>query len=225
MGLLAGAARLGAMPRSPAPRPKAGAGHARAAPARLNPSISPSPELTAIAPIRRACARADEDAARSGRRSIAYRSRRARIRSAISTRMALSARGSVGTRSDVPSSKGLVRFRSMGRAAARLEARFDRPASFRCVAYLKESIATSRAHRIEVCSRRIWPRAAEMVSGFGVLRMDREASVAHQARLDCSRCNWPDCLSISGSARRLRSGSRVASMGRRLVRLHPTRPA
>jgi predicted DNA-binding transcriptional regulator YafY len=120
--------------------------------------------------------------------------------------------------------KGLRSFRldRVGAAAA-LEARFDRPASFDALAYLKESIATlPRAHRIEVVlATDLAAAQREMVSGFGVLEWtgdgvllrsqadDLDWFALQLARLPFDfRVRSPAALRVA-----------VASMGRRLVRL------
>jgi predicted DNA-binding transcriptional regulator YafY len=120
--------------------------------------------------------------------------------------------------------KGLRSFRldRVGAAAAR-EARFDRPASFDALAYLKESIATMpRAHRIEVVlATDLATAQREMVSGFGVLEWTGDGVLL---RSQADDLDWFALqLARLPFDFRVRSPSplrvAVASIGRRLVRL------
>jgi predicted DNA-binding transcriptional regulator YafY len=120
--------------------------------------------------------------------------------------------------------KGLRSFRlDRVSAAAAVEARFDRPASFDALAYLKESIAAlPRAHQIEVVlTTDLATAQRKMVSGFGVLEWaddvvllrsqadDLDWFALQLARLPFDfRVRSPAALRVA-----------VASMGRRLVRL------
>jgi predicted DNA-binding transcriptional regulator YafY len=120
--------------------------------------------------------------------------------------------------------KGLRSFRlDRVSAAAAVEARFDRPASFDALAYLKESIAAlPRAHQIEVVlATDLATAQREMVSGFGVLEwagrgvlMRSQADDLDWFALQLARLPF-DFRVRSPAALRVA----VASMGRRLVRL------
>jgi predicted DNA-binding transcriptional regulator YafY len=124
--------------------------------------------------------------------------------------------------------KGLRSFRldRVGAAAA-LETRFDRPATFDSLAYLKESIASlPRAHRIEVVlATDLATAQREMVSGFGFLEWTGDGVLL---RSQADDLDWfalqlarlPFDFQVRSPAA-LRDA--VASIGRRLVRLAAAR--
>ncbi len=124
--------------------------------------------------------------------------------------------------------KGLRSFRldRVGAAAA-LEARFDRPASFDALAYLKESIASlPRAHRVEVVLATDLATAQRvMVSGFGVLEWAGDGVLMRSQTDDFDwfarqLAQLPFDFHVRSPAA---LGTAVASMGRRLVRLARSR--
>jgi predicted DNA-binding transcriptional regulator YafY len=120
--------------------------------------------------------------------------------------------------------KGLRSFRldRVGAAAA-LQIRFDRPASFDALAYLKQSIATlPRAHQVEaVLATDLATAQREMVSGFGVLEWGGDGVLLRSQTDDL---DWfAQQLARLPFDFRVRSPAAlktaVASLGRRLVRL------
>jgi predicted DNA-binding transcriptional regulator YafY len=125
--------------------------------------------------------------------------------------------------------KGLRSFRlDRVSTAATVEARFDRPASFDALAYLKESIAAlPRAHRIEVVLLTDLATAQrEMVPGFGVLEWAGDGVLL---RSQVDELDWfalqlarlPFDFDVRAPAA-LRTA--IASMGDRLVRLASAKP-